>query len=272
MKKIILVDSNAPFREVIRKQLEAQADFDLAGVGEDGYDVIKLINEVKPDVIILDIEIPLLDGLKTAVSLRQRCPDTAIIIIADKMDDKTLVNAVCGGVTGFLSRDTVFEDIAGAVRNVTTDNCFMSRTLTQRTFNMFSRMVKKMNPGLNDCFPVYETAVSPPRISRSELRIATFIGQGLSNRQISEILKLKEGTVRNYISIILQKTRLKHRTQIALYALKNGLYGKEVSVQTGHPQAELGNFTGTAASRFEKSAIRKSKANVFQPGPEQADG
>jgi DNA-binding NarL/FixJ family response regulator len=232
MKKIILVDSKTPFREAIRGLLDEQVDFDLAGVGEDGYDLIRLTNEVTPDVIILDIEIPLLDGLKTAVSLRQRCPGTAIIIIADNMDDKTLVNAICGGVTGFLSRDTVFEDITGAVRNVTTDNCFMSRALTQRTFNMFSRMVKKMDSGRNDYFPVYETATSPPQISRSELRIATFIGQGLSNRQISEILKLKEGTVRNYISIILQKTKLKHRTQIALYAIKNGLYGKEIFDKT----------------------------------------
>jgi DNA-binding NarL/FixJ family response regulator len=254
MKKIILVDSKAPFREAIKRLLEAQVDFDLAGVGEDGYDVIRLTNEVTPDVIILDLEIPLLDGLKTAVSMRQRCPGTAIIIIADNMDDKTLVNAVCGGVTGFLLRDTVFEDITGAVRNVTTGNCYMSRALTQRTFNMFSRMAKKMDSGHNDHFPVYETANSPPQISRSELRIATFIGQGLSNRQISEILKLKEGTVRNYISIILQKTNLKHRTQIALYALKNGLYCKEILDKTDIRKRKYGNAAGTAAASFEAPA------------------
>jgi DNA-binding NarL/FixJ family response regulator len=208
-----------------------QVDFNLVGVGKDGYDLIKLTNEVNADVIILDLDIPLLDGLKTASSLHQRHPGMAIIIVSENIDDKTLVDAVCGGVTGFLLRDTVFDDITNAVRSVTNGNCFMSNALTMRTFNMFTHMVKRINSGSSDYPMVYETKKSQPQINRTELRITTFIGQGLSTRQISEILKLKEGTVRNYISLILQKTNLNHRTQIALYALKNGLYGEDVFKQ-----------------------------------------
>ncbi|MDR0383481.1 MAG: response regulator transcription factor [Spirochaetaceae bacterium] len=230
--RILLVDSKAPYRETIKNLLMTQADFDLVGVGVDGYDAIRLTDDLKPDVIILDTEIPLLDGLKTAASLRRRCPDAAIIIIADNMDDKTMVEAVRGGVMGLLLRGSIFEDVNSAVRNVTAGNCYMSRDLTPRAFNLFSHMVRKVNSASGDYFTAYETAKSYPRISRTELRITAFIGQGLSNRQISEILKLKEGTIRNYVSLILQKTNLKHRTQIALYALKNGFHGSEVCGKT----------------------------------------
>jgi DNA-binding NarL/FixJ family response regulator len=232
MKKIILVSGSGPLRDTLRNLLDLQPDFDLAGVGGDGYDLIRLAGDLKPDVIILDTDIPLLDGLKTAVSLQQRFPGMAIIIIADRMNDKTFVSAVRGGVTGFLLRDTVFEDITGAIRNVTPDSYFMSRALAARAFSMFSLMIKKTDT--DDFLPVYET-VKPQtvRISRSELRVAAFIGQGFTNRQISKILNLKEGTVRNYISCILQKTKLKHRTQIALYALENGFYCKECEDAAG---------------------------------------
>jgi DNA-binding NarL/FixJ family response regulator len=224
------VDSSGPFREALGDLLSVQPDFDLAGIGADGYDLLRLTNNVRPDVIILDMDMPLFNGLEMIISLQQRFPDTAIIIIADKINDKTFVSAVRVGVTGFLLRDTVFEDITGAVRSVTPNNYFMSSALAARAFNMFSLMVKKMNSGGGVLPPFSETTNSQPVcISRSELRVIAFVGQGLTNGQISKILNLKEGTVRNYISCILQKTKLKHRTQIALYALKNGFYCKEIS-------------------------------------------
>jgi DNA-binding NarL/FixJ family response regulator len=223
------VDSSGPFREALGDLLRVQPDFDLAGIGADGYDLLRLADNLRPDVIILDMDMPLFNGLEMIISLQQRFPCTAIVIIASKINDKTFVSAVRVGVTGFLLRDTVFEDITGAVRSVTPNNYFMSSALAARAFNMFSSMVKNINSGDNIFPPFSETANSQPVcISRSELRVVAFVGQGLTNGQISKILNLKEGTVRNYISCILQKTKLKHRTQIALYALKNGFYCKEI--------------------------------------------
>jgi DNA-binding NarL/FixJ family response regulator len=231
MTKIILIDSKNPFREAIRNLLMTQVDFNLVGIGKDGYDAIRLTNETKADVVILDMDIPLLNGLKTAACLHARYPNMGIIIIAENIEDRTLVDAVCGGVTGFLLRDKVFDEITSAVKSVTSGNCFISNALTMRTFNMFTHMVKSINSNGYGYSMGYDTTKSRPHINRTELRITTFIGQGLSTRQISEILKLKEGTVRNYISLILQKTKLKHRTQIALYALKNGLHSEDVFKQ-----------------------------------------
>jgi DNA-binding NarL/FixJ family response regulator len=224
--KIILVDNQLPFRETIKNLLLTQFDFDLVGVGKDGYDAIKLTDQFKPDVVILDIETPLLDGLKVAASIRVRCASTSVIVLSRDMDDKTIINAVCCGVKGFLLRSSVFEEVNRAIRNVYLGNSYMSRAIASRTFDLFSEIVKTGSPkqeagsccGENGCFPL--------QITRMESQIAAFIGEGLSNKRIAEILQLKEGTVRNYISVILQKTHLEHRTQIAIYALNNGFYGK----------------------------------------------
>ncbi|MDR0383166.1 MAG: response regulator transcription factor [Spirochaetaceae bacterium] len=223
MVKIVLIDSQTAFREGVRELLARQIDFELAGVGKDGYDAISLAEKTKPDVVILDIELPLLDGLKAATSILARRPSCAVIINAAKMDDNMIYNAVYCGVTGFVLRSSMFEEINRAVRNVTAGKSYTSQSITPRVFSIFSKVIRKRKDGQADSFDNGETAPPPLNITRAESQVATFVAKGFSNRQIAETLKLKEGTVRNYISNILQKTNLKHRTQLALYALNNGL-------------------------------------------------
>jgi DNA-binding NarL/FixJ family response regulator len=236
--KIILVDNQLPFRETIKNLLLTQFDFDLVGVGKDGYDAIKLTDQFKPDVVILDIETPLLDGLKVAASIRLRCPSASVIVLSKDMDDKTIINAVCCGVKGLLLRSSVFEEVNRAIRNVYLGNSYMSRAIASRTFDLFSEIVKTGNPKQQTSLYGGENGCLPLQITRMESQIAAFIGEGLSNKRIAEILQLKEGTVRNYISVILQKTHLEHRTQIAIYALNNGFYSKSEKNADVKPYSE----------------------------------
>ena len=240
--RIILVDNQLPFRETIKNLLLTQFDFDLVGVGKDGYDAMHLTDKFEPDVVVLDIETPLLDGLKAAASIRLRRSSVSVIVLAKDMDDKTIINGVCCGVKGFLLRASVFEEVNRAIRNVYLGRFYMSRAIASRTFDLFSEIVKTgtrrresgLGNGVGKPFP--------PQITRTESKIAAFIGEGLSNKRIAEILGLKEGTVRNYISVILQKTHLEHRTQIAIYALNNGFYGK--SEETAAVNSYSGNNIG----------------------------
>ncbi|MDR0663584.1 MAG: response regulator transcription factor [Spirochaetaceae bacterium] len=224
--KIILVDNQLPFRETIKNLLLTQFDFDLVGVGKDGYDAMRLMDKVEPDVVILDIETPLLDGLKAAASIRLRHSSASVIVLAKDMDDKAIINAVCCGVKGFLLRASVLEEVTKAIRNVYLGHFYMSRAVASRTFDLFSEIVKTGTQRQQAGSGNGAGKSLPPQITRTESKIAAFIGEGLSNKRIAEILRLKEGTVRNYISVILQKTHLEHRTQIAIYALNNGFYGK----------------------------------------------
>jgi DNA-binding NarL/FixJ family response regulator len=224
MVKIVLIESQAAFREAIRELLSRQIDFELAGIGKDGYDAIRLADKIKPDVVILDTELPLIDGLKAAASIRARCPSCAVIINAAKMDDNMIYNAIYYGVTGFVLRSVMFDEISRAVRNVAIGKSYMSPPLMPLAFNIFSGIVRKQRDERQDSYTDSETI--PLGITRMESRIAAYVAKGFSNRQIAETLNLKEGTVRNYISDILQRTKLKHRTQIALYALNTGMHGQ----------------------------------------------
>ncbi|MDR2660112.1 MAG: response regulator transcription factor [Spirochaetaceae bacterium] len=225
--KIVLIDNQTPFRETIKNLLLTQVDFEVVGVGKDGYDAIKLTDQFKPDVVVLDVDLPFLDGLKIVSSIHTRCPSSSIIIIAEKMDDKTILNAVFYGVTGFLLRSSIFNEINRAIRNVNMGNSYLCREVEMRAFNMLSQIVRKKREEHFGLSAQDEPQVSPLHITRAESQIAAFVAQGFSNKQIAEALQLKEGTIRNYISLILQKANLKHRTQIALYALNNGFYCKE---------------------------------------------
>jgi DNA-binding NarL/FixJ family response regulator len=229
MVRIALIESQASFREAIKDMLSRQIDFELTGVGKDGYEAIKLAEKIKPDVFVLNIEMPLIDGLKVAASIRARHSSCAVIINAAKMDDSTIYNAIYYGVTGFVLRASMFEEISRAIRNVAIGKSYMSPPLMLRAFNIFSGIVRKQHDERQDVFIENETMSYPLSITRAEARIAAYVAKGFSNKQIAETLKLKEGTIRNYISDILQRTHLKHRTQIALYALNNGIHGKSKS-------------------------------------------
>lgn len=237
--KILLADNEIPFSETIKNLLLTQTDFYLGGVGYDGYDAINLTDKIKPDVIILSRELPLLDGLKAASLLHLHCPGSAIIIIfSDEVDDNTIINAARNGVKGFLLRGSIFEDINKAIRTVNAGNGYMSHGAAIRAFDIFFRMIMQNKQAHPDHVSNTTKELPTKQINRTELRIAASIGQGFSNKQIASMLKLKEGTIRNYISIILKKTNLKHRTQLAIYALEAGLKEKCMSDKIEYVSAE----------------------------------
>ncbi|MDR2804012.1 MAG: response regulator transcription factor [Treponema sp.] len=222
--KIVLIDNQTAFRNGLKNLLSAQFDFDLVGVGKDGYDAITLTQDLKPDVIALDVELPVMDGFKIAASAHIHSPSSAIIAISTKMDDQMLLNAVYSGVTGFLLRNSVFAEICKAIRSVSMGKSYLSHETALQVFNMFSRIVNKKDGDSYSALNSFKPQPSHINMTRTESQIAAFVGNGFSNKQIAGILQLKEGTVRNYISLILQKNKLSHRTQIALYALNNGLH------------------------------------------------
>jgi DNA-binding NarL/FixJ family response regulator len=221
---IILVDNEIPFSETIKNLVLTQNDFHLAGIGYDGYDAINLTGKIKPDVIILSSKLPVLDGLKAVPLLHSHSPASAIIIVfADEVDDSTIINAARCGIKGFLLRGSMFEDVNMAIRTVNTGCGYMSQGAAIRTFDIFCRMVMQNKQSHSASISNAAEGSPAQQINSTELQIAIFIGQGLSNRQIADMLRLKIGTIRNYISIILKKTNLKDRTQIAIYVLEEGL-------------------------------------------------
>ena len=180
----------------------------MVATGKDGYEAIRLVDLHRPDMLLLDINLSYLDGVKTASILNSRHPCMAVIILTHLDDARHMRNAINSGVSGYLLKDRGMERLADVIRVIHNSGCLI-----------FPRDV--MEAAQEE--PCSKTNQFPVNLSRIELRIIRYIGEGLENQEIAERMCLKRGTIRNHISVILQKTALKNRTQLAIFAFQNGL-------------------------------------------------
>jgi DNA-binding NarL/FixJ family response regulator len=221
MVRIVIIDDQEMDRIYIQTLLSSQKDFEVAGIGKDGYDAIKLVAAEKPDIAILNIRLPLIDGMDVTDILRRRSPVTAFIILFNAGDDSYINQAVQKHVSGLLIKAEELDKLIEAVRLVYTGGIYLSPKITAKVFRLFSQM-SQGNPIAQGYYPVPAgTAAMPLNFSRMEFSIMTALAQGLTNREIAVKLRISQGTVRNNISMIIQKTDLEDRTQVALYAYKH---------------------------------------------------
>jgi DNA-binding NarL/FixJ family response regulator len=224
MIKIVIIDEH--YRPNFDLLLSKVADFKIVGIGKDGYDALRLTDSQKPDIILLDINLPFIRGTKVISLLKAHSPAIKIIVYTTVDDDEYIKNAIADGVSAYLLKDDQSNLIEG-IRTVYTGNNFMTPRITTKAFRILSALVKDQHR--ESCQPNGENKNFPFCISKMEFRITTYIGRGFSNKEIAQTLHLQEGTVRNYISSILQKTGFRNRTQVAIYALNSGIVDRPLS-------------------------------------------
>jgi DNA-binding NarL/FixJ family response regulator len=225
MIKIVLVDGQKDYRDHVQLFLSAQDDFEVVGVGKDGYEAISLTVKLRPDIVLMDINLSLIDGSRVASILRCRSPASSIIISTNIDNDEYVQRAISNGVAGYFLKNSGVINLETVIKAVYNGGCFISPQITAKVFRYMyhEARYKPVHQALMEKQPLSE-------VSELDLCIISLIGQGLSNKEIAEKLELKEGTVRNYISSILRKMKLRDRTQIAIYALIHGFSGLELSM------------------------------------------
>jgi DNA-binding NarL/FixJ family response regulator len=217
MIRLIIIDGCEEYRKGIELALSTQNDFDIIATGKDGYDALKLTETLEPNIMLLDINLSYIDGVKVTSIIKCRSPDTSTIILTNIDDEEYMFKTICSGASGYLLKNIAPERLALAIRTVYNGGSLLNPGIATRTFRMISDLVrggrhrKIQKPAL------------PTDISRSELKIMSFIGEGMSNREIANQMQLREGTVRNRVTTILQKTGLRDRTQVAIFAINQGL-------------------------------------------------
>ncbi|MDR1929542.1 MAG: response regulator transcription factor [Treponema sp.] len=225
MIRLVLADSHEEYRGSLFNCLSRQKDFELIGLGKDGYEAIRLTENLKPDVTLLDMDLPPLGGIQLAELLTKKCTTMAVIILNSGEGERLL--GFNGCIAGYLNKTTGPELLYDAIRTVYHGGRLITPGLAEQIDRVMLRkgypILLKDREYQYGPEPVKARKEIPPNISRKELEIMGCIGRGLTNREIAEKLRLREGTVRNYISVLLQKTGLHHRTQVAIYALKHGL-------------------------------------------------
>ena len=210
--KVLIADDHTVVRKGIRALLETEPGITVVGEAADGEDAIHRALALKPDVILMDLVMPKLDGVQAIKELREVLPEAKVLVLTSFAEDRRIVAAIEAGALGYLLKDSSPEDLVRAIREVHRGESSLHPKVAQQ-------LIKKLQ----------RPAEEPEReeLTARERKVLAFIARGLSNREIARELSISEPTVRTHVSNILRKLGLKSRTQAALYALKEGLASLE---------------------------------------------
>jgi DNA-binding NarL/FixJ family response regulator len=212
--RILLVDDQRLMREGLRILLELEPDLQIVGEVGDGQAALEAYAELEPDVVLMDVRMPGMDGVEATWRLRERWPQARIIILTTFDDDEYVFEGLRAGARGYLLKDVSGHDLAEAVRTVAAGGALIEPSVARKVVAEFARVAppaRKADAGL------------PDPLSDRELEILELLAQGLNNREIANRLSLAQGTVKNYVTAILGKLSVRDRTQAAIRARELGL-------------------------------------------------
>ncbi len=207
--KLLIVDDQRLMREGLHTLLELEPDLEIAGDAKDGLEALEQYEALRPDVVLMDIRMPNLDGVQATQRLRQRWPEARVIILTTFDDDAYVFDGLRAGALGYLLKDVSGDELAQAIRKVAGGGALIEPSVARKVLAEFARLAEPVHP------PVERL---PEPLSERELEVLGLLAKGASNKQIAAQLYLAEGTVKNYISSILNKLNVEDRTQAALKA------------------------------------------------------
>jgi DNA-binding NarL/FixJ family response regulator len=212
--RILLVDDQRLMREGLRILLELEPDLMIVGEATDGQSALDAYAELKPDVILMDVRMPGMDGVEATWRLHERWPEARVIILTTFDDDEYVFEGLRAGARGYLLKDVSGHDLAEAVRTVAAGGALIEPSVARKVVAEFARVAPPARPP--------DAGLADP-LSEREEEILRLVARGLSNREIANRLSLAPGTVKNYVTTILQKLGARDRTQAALRARELGL-------------------------------------------------
>jgi len=214
MIRILLVDDQKLMREGLQVLLELESGLSVVGEAENGQAAVDAYEETQPDVVLMDIRMPGMDGVEATWRIRARWPRAKVVILTTFDDDEYVFEGLRAGAMGYLLKDVSGNDLAQAIRTVASGGALIEPSIARKVLGEFARLAPPARP-------VSDGLVEP--LSDREMEVLASLAEGLSNREIGVRLGLAEGTVKNYVTSILQKLGARDRTQAALRAREQGL-------------------------------------------------
>lgn len=215
MIKILIADDQELIRQSLQIILNNEADFEVTDAVANGLEVVRSVRKNRPDIILMDIRMPEMDGVVCTQIIKENYPDIKIIIVTTFDDDEYVFNALKYGASGYMLKGASMKELSDAIRKVYQGNAMINGDIASKVVKLFSKMAQS-----NLTIQVDE--LQSDSLKENEWQIIVQVGSGLSNKEIATKLNLSEGTVRNSLSIILSKLGLRDRTQLAIWAIQTG--------------------------------------------------
>jgi DNA-binding NarL/FixJ family response regulator len=216
--RVLIVDDHPLFRQGVRLALETEPDFEVAGEAADGKDALQMARDQAPDLILLDVNIPVIDGLEVARLLKLHLPSTGVVILTAYDDEDQLFHAIRVGAAAYFPKDVSPEKLVTALRRVAQGEYIINDNLLSRPM-VASRVLKQFSE-LAAATKDVEPFFAP--LSPREMQILDYISQGNSNKEIARTLRISDQTVKNHITSILRKLNVNDRTEAVVYAMRRG--------------------------------------------------
>lgn len=212
--RLLLVDDQRLLREGLRTVLELEPDLEVAEEAENGQAALDVYEKIRPDVVLMDIRMPVMDGVEATRKMLERWPDALVIILTTFDDDEFVFEGLRAGARGYLLKDVSGSELAEAIRTVHSGGALIEPSVARKMVAEFARIAAPSQT-------VKDKLVEP--LSEREREILQLVSQGLANKQIARRLNLAEGTVKNYVTSILNKIGVRDRTQAAVRAHELGI-------------------------------------------------
>ena len=220
--KVLLVDDQTLIRQGIRLLLEIEPDIQVVGQAANGRAALEQVEALHPDVVLMDVRMPEMDGVVATRTLSADHPEVKVIILTTFEDDETVFEGLKAGARGYLLKDISSEEMAQAVRKVAAGEALIEPRLTRKVLAEFSRLASAHN-GQTSSKNSLPTESLPAPLTERELEVLKALARGFSNREIADELVITEGTVKNHVSSVIDKLGVRDRTQAILKGQDLGL-------------------------------------------------
>ncbi len=211
--RVFIAEDHAIVRKGVRTLLSLESDIEVIGEAATGRQAVEQVNQLKPDVILMDLVMPELDGIQAIKQIKERDPNARVLVLTSFATDDKVFPAIKAGALGYMLKDSDPAELVTAIRQVNAGECPLSPVIARKVLQEMS-LVDRRPPAAQS-------------LSEREVEVLRMVAQGKSNKQIADELVLSLGTVRAHLSNILSKLHLASRTQATLYALREGLASVE---------------------------------------------
>jgi len=209
--KILICDDQALVREGLEMLLNLEPDLDVVGTAENGKEAVEIAGKLKPDIVLMDLKMPVMNGIEATRAIRAACPEIKVLILTTYDHDEWLFDAIRAGASGYLLKDARREDIINAVKGTFESKTFIDPKVAGKVLQQAADR------------QIHSPSEITSKITNRELDVLRLVAKGLSNSDIARKLHLSEGTIRNHVSAIFTKLQVSDRTQAAILAINHGL-------------------------------------------------